>query len=367
MVAHPRLARLPTFLVFACLCVFGTGAQEVSRQEVPRFDLKLSGEKIVTTEYDTMRLGPLRCDASGDIFLRRYLPGRVLRAPVIEYSGDGERVAVFSLDSAPKLADAEIPDFAVGLRGEVYLLAKTMEGQEPRVSVVEFSDRGEYESTLPLGPSFSPANFATFLTGQFLISGMRAAAPRPDETSSPFAREPFTAVFDQSGRMVKVIELPRDVELKSSKNALPSSGASEPGNNQDLGAQITQGDAATGDDGNVYLMRRTSSPLVYVLSAGGEVVRRFKITPPAQNSEVWAMKYAGGGRLVFEFTVPTPVKGARPDIIFSVADSATGERLMDYKAPPKMGGSFVCYSHEAVISLGTSQDGHLTIQRLASR
>jgi hypothetical protein len=354
-------------LVLAGLCASGGTGQGVPQQEVPKLDLKLSSEKVVPTEYDTLLLAPLRCDSSGDVYIRRLMPGRVHHAPVIKFSPDGEKLAVFSLDSVPGLTDAEMPDFAVGLRRDVYLLALSIKDTERHVAVVRFSERGNYESTISLGPMFVPANFAVFLTGDFLISGTQTTVPEPADTDSEPKREPFTAVFDGSGRMVKRISLPGDVDLNPSKSGKGSRDTGEAEKKQAPAAEITQGEAAPGDDGNVYLMRRTSPPLVYVISAGGEVVRTLKVTPPAGNAEVWSMKYAYGGRLVFEFTVPTPVNGSRPDIIFSLVDAETGQRVLDYKAPPKMGGSFVCYSQEKVVTLGTMPDEHLSIQRFSAR
>jgi hypothetical protein len=43
---------------------------------------------------------------------------------------------------------------------------------------------------------------------------------------------------------------------------------------------VSLGQATVGQDGNVYLMRRTPSPVIYAISSAGSVVHRFQVESP---------------------------------------------------------------------------------------
>jgi hypothetical protein len=127
----------------------------------------------------------------------------------------------------------------------------------PVYYVVKFSSDGSVQSTTQIHRQireFVPYHLGIFGNGGILISG----------TAGDYQRRPFTAVFDATGHLIKKIYEPGDLlYVDDSANV---------GNNA-----ITDGEAATGPDGNVYLLRSTSPALIYVVSPAGEVLRRLHV------------------------------------------------------------------------------------------
>jgi hypothetical protein len=252
-------------------------------QEVPNLRLRVTEEKSAAWLPRAPTLRPIKCDARGNLYLRNYLPPRPLAAPVVKISPEGEAKGTFSLEAVGGFTESTISDFAVGPGGEVYILAiGAKEHQEPEVDVFAFAEDGSYRWNVKLEEFFSADHLAFFPSGEFLVAGTRRgkAAPVPPGAGPEAAREktppvlePYTAVFDRGGRVVRKLTLPGDVQLGDASLSAEQKFAVQ--------AAISVGTAVTGDDGNVYLMRRTEKALVFVLSADGTVVRRFELEPPS--------------------------------------------------------------------------------------
>jgi hypothetical protein len=122
---------------------------------------------------------------------------------------------------------------------------------------------------------------------------------------------------------------------------------------------VDLGQAEIGEDGNVYLLRRLSPAIVYALSPGGEVVKRFTINPGHDDYMPNAM-HISGSRIVLMFWEPQTHA-----TIFKVTD-LEGHELQTYEetptdGKPTLGGAFACYSlnPERFTFLFTSDDGYL--------
>ena len=135
----------------------------------------------------------------------------------------------------------------------------------------------------------------------------------------------------------------------------PSSGVDQ----RAIDAPISLGTAAAGEDGNVYLMRATMMPFIYVISPGGEVLRRLAIKPPTKNAMVGTMKVATG-KVIVMFQEDTGGPAARQ--IFTLGDAQTGEKLGELYSTPEIGGALACYTAEG-LTFVAGRDGKLVLLR----
>jgi hypothetical protein len=296
---------------------------------------------------------------------------RPLAAPVIKISPEGEVKATFSADPAGRFTEADLTDFAIGPGGEVYILAiGVKEQQEPEVDVVAFAEDGSHRWSIKLEHVFVAERLAVFPTGHFLVAGrkwIKEGAPGAETSSeaakggSPLAGEPYTAIYDRSGRVVRELTLPGDVS--------PGDASLSDAGRRAARTAISLSTTVAGDDGNVYLMRRTEKALVFALSADGTVVRRFEVEPPSADMRPVTMQRADGGRLLIEFAKKVGERQlSHENEVFSIVDSESGERVLDYKIDgSESPGSFACYSAGGLTLLGRTREGQLALRRAVAR
>ncbi len=354
----PRLAR-PGLLFLLAWAQGDTNAQ--SSQEIP---LRVRSAIAVNGETAGIFMMPLKCNAQGDVYVRGYLPGDLLAAPVVKLSKEGKRIAVYALRSAigfEKAGDAI--NFEVAPRGEVLLLVTKSATER---GLVRFHEDGRFDKYIPLEAFFDPNHIAVFSTGELLITGIRF----PDEKAPG---EPFTGVFDRFGKLLRELHLDGDVRFDQEEppKAAPAkeSGPEKVLEIRDTGEEdryspVSLGTAFAADDGNVYLLRVGKAPLLYQITAGGEP-KRISIPPVPPGFRLLSIKVAGG-RAVLAFeenaggTVERP---APPKHFLFLIDLATGEKLLDYVVPPGA-GAFACYTPDALIFLGSGQNQTLTLKKL---
>lgn len=301
--------------------------------------------------------GP-RCDLDGDIYLR--LPrmfGRSGIPPLLRVSADGKNVTTFSFSALndPALKGSSFPDFAVSLDGVVYALAQTPGN---KTYVVQFDDQGQLFSTTRLIPPFSfyAMRLAVFPSGDFPVTGVRPGS------EGEMTGQPFTAVFDASGNMVKQVRLPGDVTPGTS----PVQGTA--GLAASTGAAVVLGEAVPAEDGNVYLSRSGAQSVVYVISPAGEVLRRMALSPPQNELRPGPLKVSGGRLAVEFFSLGDPNQNnldlLKQTHIYSIYDAATGERLLDYAESPKLRGAFACYTPSYFSFVGGSGGRSYVVQAI---
>lgn len=347
------------FAVSIAFCLFVPTVRPQSAP-VPRLTLRVSDTVPVQGALSLPFQEQLHCDSSGDIYVRFYQVMNPLQAPVTRISSDGEHQTAFSLAAAPALHGAYIDSFAVAPDGTVVLLAW---GQNPKTKlgegyIVKLESDGTLDSTISLGDK-DPFQIAVFPSGRLLVSG--TGDERVYGADKPPVPVPFTAVLDDSGKIIKALTLPGDVEPPKEN---------DPKFEEKIGRmpeEITLGAAEPGDDGNIYLLRHSGKPTVYVIAPDGTVVRTLHLTPPVPTaSEGAIMQYssAGGGRLAIPFTVSEP-QGTTMQMI-SVYNAETGERFADYIAPPRMGGALACYTQQAFTFIGTTEQHQLVLRRSAA-
>ncbi len=319
------LIRSAFAILLGAVFVFCPFQSFIDAQEAAGLTLRVRGRAAITTENEGPFEEPVKCDGEGNIYVHPYASPSPMAAPVVRISPEGKRTGTFSVTSVAEFEKSGAFDFASGLRGEVYIISMNAKGKQ----IVSFDKNGEYHGSVKLEGDFLPEQLAVNSSGSFLVGGYKEKDGHPTGT-------PFTGIFDQSGRLVKELELPGDLH--------PGKDAARKQKGAPLDPAISMSNVVAAEDGNFYLMRASAPPVVYVIEPDGSVAHRFAIKSPGDGFVAGVMK-AGGGKIVVEFY--KAAKGQAPaEQLYSVQDSTTGERFANYLLPPEMphGGAFACYT-----------------------
>jgi hypothetical protein len=298
---------------------------------------------VFSGEFARPVQSPVKCDSEGNAYIRPYSP---FTSPLLRLSWDGV-VTSFLVTSAPGFEKARPSDFAVSPGGDVYeLVAPDLD----QTFLLRFTKDAQYSSKITLTPSLEPWQLAMFSEGSVFVSGFEwpPLADRGKRTLK-LTSKPFTAIYDTSGRMVKRLPLPMEEPQKGIVGA-----ATDPR------AAISLASAVTGPDDNVYYLRRSAKPTVFVISSSGEVVRTVSIAPPDKGFEPETIKVAAG-TIVVQFVRDNP-RTQNTDSLFVVADWQNGRQLAVYTAPIEVGFAFACYTPDGFTFL-TTRDKKMAIAR----
>lgn len=165
MVARPRAGWEAS--IFAPV-VFLLLRGHLASQELPPIPLTI---KDVTTNPAVSAgpvLGRTRCDVAGNVYVRILQAEDPLTAPVVKLPRDGKTPTRFDVRSVRGFEKNVAYDFAVSLRGEVYLVTAE-EGGEP--VVVVFRENGTYDRTISLDRFREASRIQVFSSGELLILG----------------------------------------------------------------------------------------------------------------------------------------------------------------------------------------------------
>lgn len=105
---------------------------------------------------------------------------------------------------------------------------------------------------------------------------------------------------------------------------------------------------------------------MFVVSPPAEVLQRIEVIPPGREFEATQMQVAGD-RIVVNFVVR--VKEEQPfveKLVFSFY-TRQGEKIIDYRGTPNIGGLFVCATPDELVFLSGSATGELLITRARLR
>jgi hypothetical protein len=276
-----------------------------------------------TTLHGVLVVQQIRCDDAGGLYIRTVPSPRfkVEAEPIEKLNSKGESVATYSTSDSPE--GLALTDFNVSPEGHVYGIGANRKGSY----IVNFDSDGQLKSKEALDGSFSPAHLAAFGGGQYLVSGTQLGT-----REHPVNHAPFTALLDSDGKVLKQITLQDDKQITSAADK--GEKTTDGPNGSPANLAVACGAVTAGRDGNVYLMRRTDPALVYVISAGGEVVRKMSIPPPEPGMLPESIQSAHEG-IVLSFT-------DEKNVGILVADPQTGERRAVYSSPPEVGVAFGC-------------------------
>jgi len=283
-------------------------------------------------------VGSPKCDEEGNFYVRTD------RFAIVKFDSKPERIATFNANSSPDVPKIDgAGDFTVSPEGSVHQLV--LPHSYDRV-VFAYNKDGSYKSMIKLDPGgpWSPSLFVTFPSGNFMATGQKW-----DRIGKNYV--PFTGIFSSDGTLLKELRLEDDGNIGPSSIGLNSA--------------ISRGQMEFGADGNAYLVRWLNPAIVYAISPGGEVVRRFTVDPGDAEFEVGGM-VAAGSRLALLFRKAAQGKNVEQQLIQIV--DLEGNKVATYQEPMidghlAFGLALACYTHnpEQLTFLGWTKDEKLVL------
>lgn len=289
--------------------------------------LRATSTMNVASEMGGAFMSGSKCDADGNLYIRKYASDRPLLGPVVKIDPDGRRVTLFDPAAFSQLALDRSDAFSPGTDGGVYEIAQSGI-LKPRIYVLHFSSDGSTSSPTRLDADLEVYTFAAFADGNFLVSGVQ----RDVQNRNDRGRN-FTAVFSADGRELAQLSFPEPQEAaKAGAKKEIAKSAEKAGPTLDLS------DAEAGIDGYLYVMRRSSPALVYVIAASGKIMKTIKVASPMAGAAPNAF-HVSGNRLALSFWNE---ESQSQTVV--VADAQTGRKIAGYGDPGGLGPSFACYS-----------------------
>ena len=287
--------------------------------------LHVSSTRNVASEMGGAFMSLSKCDADGNLYVRKLAVDRPLLGPVVKIDLDGKRTALFDPTAFSQLALDHADAFLPASDGGLYQIAQSGI-LKPRIYVLHFSSDGSPSSPTLLDADFEVYTFAAFADGNFLVSGVK----RDLQNKNDRGRN-FTAVFSADGRELAQLsfEAPQE-SAKASAKRTNDAAKTTPG--------LDLAEAEVGSDGNLYVMRFSSPALVYVIGPSGKIMKTIKVSSPLPGALPSAF-HLSGNRLALSFWNN---ENQRQTVV--VADAQTGRKIASYADPTGLGPSFACYS-----------------------
>jgi hypothetical protein len=325
--------------------------------------IRISGSTIALHTVSTMSVAsemggafmvPSKCDAEGNLYIRKLAGDRPLLGPVVKIDADGKRKALFDPASFSQLALDRADAFSPAADGGMYEIAQSGILQ-PHIFVLHFSSDGSASTPARLDADFEVYTFAAFADGNFLVSGVKRDVKNKDDRGHN-----FTAVFSADGRELRQLTFPEPSQkpqepakagLRSAANASQRLAPTQSGQASSLQEQTKRdaeklaptldlADAEVGSDGNLYVMRRSSPAIVYVIAPSGEIAKTIRVSGAVLGSAPSAF-HVSGNRLAIAFGKEDSESQAQTIV---VADAQTGRKITSYSDATGLDGSFACYS-----------------------
>jgi hypothetical protein len=282
---------------------------------------------------------PVRCDEDGNVYFRSFQPGTTA-SPVVRVSLKRENVTSFSLASEPDFKRASVQDFAVTPQGQVFELIQV--GDD--VYIGSFSDDGSLKSKTRLEKQFWSAHLGVIAGGsRFVVAGSEL----PVKNGAPPGL--VTAIFDDSGRLLKKLAFKHDpAELKEPR-------AGDPKIQNYLADQVilplVSGDTQVGVNGDLFVMRASNPPQVFVLNSSGELVRKITVETPESGMALGSMQLSSS-RLAALFYKADASQQLQKRVMV-IVDINRGTMERSYHLADGLGGGFACYDGSSFTFLTT--------------
>jgi len=318
---------------------------------IPVSGSSISGSTIALHASSTMNMvsemggafmSPSKCDADGNLYIRKFAMDRPLLGPVVKIDPDGKRTALFDPAAFSQLALDRADAFSPASDGGMYQIAQSGV-LKPRIFVLHFSSDGSPSSPTRLDADLEVYTFAAFVSGNFLLSGVQ----RDVQNRNDRGRN-FTAVFSADGRELAQLSFQKPqgaakAGVKSDaggrhKEAQKDAQKETPKDAEKPAPMLDLADAEVGSDGNLYVMRSSSPALIYVIAPSGKIMQTLKVAAPQPGTAPSAF-HVSGNRLAISFWNE---KSRSQTVV--VADAQTGRKIASYADPTGLGTSFACYS-----------------------
>ncbi len=306
-------------------------AATVKPEAGAHYQLTLTKSIALGTELASFAGFP-KCDGNGNFYVRADL------LAITKLNSKWEHITTFSAGSSPDVAQVDGAGmFTVSADGEVYQLVFPHSFDR---DVFLYNKDGSYKSMVKLdvGGVWSPSLFAVFPSGNFLATGGKW-----DRTAKEYF--PFTGILSSNGTLLKELHLEDDEHIHDLA-AMGDSRFSPGPVSGGLNFAISRGKMEMGPDGNVYLLRWLNPAVIYAISQGGEVGRRFTVDPGDQDLTVERMAIAGN-RIAVVFRKTSSDHRVLKQLIEIV--DLEGNKIAIYDQPlidghVAFGASLVCYS-----------------------
>ncbi|HYW37818.1 MAG TPA: hypothetical protein VE957_06880 [Terriglobales bacterium] len=314
--------------------------------------LHASSTMNVASEMGGAFMSGSKCDAEGNLYIRKYAVDRPLLGPVVKIDPDGKRTALFDPAAFPQLALDRADAFSPASDGGMYQIAQSGI-LKPRIYVLHFSSDGSPSSPTRLDADFEVYTFAAFADGNFLLSGVK----RDVQDKNDRGRN-FTAVFSADGRELAQLSF-QEPQGPAKAGAKSDAGGRQQGAQKDAQKEVEKSaptldlaDAEVGSDGNLYVMRGSSPALVYVIAPSGKILHTFKVAAPP--GTVPSSFHVSGNRLAISFWNE---ESQSQTVV--VADAQTGRKIASFADPTGLGTSFACYeANEGVFTFLNLGEGN---------
>ena len=321
-------------IFFSLLSQSWLGAQQKSPERpVSAWDhaiaLHESSRKTVASEMGGAFMFPTKCDADGNLYIRKYATDRPLLGPIVKIDSEGKRVAVFDPAVISQLNLERADAFSPAPDGGFYQIAAVGIAR-PQIYVLHFSSDGSASTPVRLDADFQPFQFAAFANGNLLASGFQRDLENKSDPG-----QSYTAVFSADGRLLTQLSVGR---LSKPAHSGKPAGKPDVGGSQASAPTLDLSDAEPGPDGNIYALRRSSPALIYVISPAGTIVRTLKIKSPAAGVMPSAF-HVSKNRVAVSFWNDNTLSQT---IVLS--DAQTGRPIATYSDSGTLGPSFACFS-----------------------
>jgi len=359
-----RASLLAALAIFSLACaqsLCGQAAKDLSPAKVVAPPLKLTAKTnagtntqlalvktVVPNTAPASVVGLAKCDADGNLYLQG-----ADGVTISKFNSKGEAVATFKASSSPDVVQVDgAGRFIVSDDGQVYQLVFPHSYDR---DVFLYNKDGSYKSMVKLdvGGPWHPSLFAVFPSGSFLVAGQKW-----DRLAQQYF--PFTGILSSSGTLLKELHLEDDDNIHEMAARGDSRVGPGPVSTR-LNFAISRGKMEMGSDGNVYLLRWLNPAVIYAVSPGGEIERRFTVDPGDPDFMVREMKIAGN-RIAAVFLKSS--KGKMPArLIIKVVD-LEGNKVATHEQPMvdghlAFGPTLACYilNPEQFTFLGWQEEG----------
>lgn len=276
----------------AILCLLLMSVSALSQEQAPyRVPLRILDAREVSQVTAAVIRYPIKCGDGGSLYFRTYLQNEDV--PIIRLSGDGKDRKDIGLKGTSYAGKARIVDFAPLRRGGVALLvfyrpAKVANGE---YRLLDFADDGTMRHDVRLHLSFDPRELAMFDNGEALIAGRKPTA------EGGGTGDPVLAIVDDRGQLLRTLSITGDLRPEQvtdwPKDTMSPRGLTHA---EQYEVAIDLSIAESGDDGNVYLLRRgPRGPLFQITPSG--TVRTINL-PLLPSAMLMTLKVSAGDLLV---------------------------------------------------------------------
>jgi hypothetical protein len=330
-ISRPVLLGTVLFPLFMDCSLFAqskTPTHAIARP-VQAIALRESSRKSIASEMGGAFMFPAKCDADGNLYIRKFATDRPLLGPIIKVDPEGKRVALFDPASVSQIKLDRADAFSPAPDGGLYQIA-AVSVANPQIYVLHFSSDGSPATPTRLDADFQPYQFAAFANGNLLVSGFQRDLQNKSDPGRP-----YTAVFSADGRLLAQLSLepPEPAHATGKLAAKPATGDSRTST-----PTLDLSDAEPSPDGNIYALRRSSPALIYVISSAGMILRTLKIKSPVPGLMPNTFHVSANRVAVSFWDDNTNTQ------TLVVTDAQTGRRIAAYSDVGALGPSFACYS-----------------------